>query len=155
MKRFALIAVLALSLAPCLMAQQPYVDVPTPMAVDTAYVRTRITRTINFLQYGNRKYGVTDLDIYSKVKSGTDTTTVLLYLFKYKQLTSGSWVTDTFADSVVLGTIALTSTYKWYHFYVDDAFENYPIADGGVVVYKKGGSDEDSTHYYTSFRITP
>ncbi len=155
MKRFALIAVLALSLAPCLMAQVAYIDLPSPAAKDTAWTRTRITRTIDFLRFGNRQYGATDLDIYANVVAVTDTVTVLVYPFKFKQLTSGVWVTETYADSTVLGTMALTTTLKLFTFSVDQSFSSYPIIDGFVEVLKKNGTDVDHDTFYSSARVTP
>jgi len=151
MKKTMLISMLGLILTAQAFAQ--YVDIPAIAVKDTAYVRDRITRTIVF---NPKAYSATDLDIYAKVATGTDTPTVKIYPFKYKKIAgTTTWLTDTYADSVVCGTMNLTSTYKWFHFYIDDLFDNYPIVDGIVVVYDKNGSDTDNVTYYTNFRITP
>lgn len=151
---------LMLMIAVPLLAQK-FVEAPGYMVKDTLNVTTRCVRDFYFNSANSAMgYSATagsiDLDIYADVINGTpatDTMTVELYGLKRKFLDATSiYPTLMVGDSINVGTVALSSTATFESYAIDVLYSSFEMFDGVRVVYKKGGSDDDSLVVYSNVR---
>jgi hypothetical protein len=140
---------------------QQFVEAPRYMVKDTLNVTTRCVRDFYFnsansaMSY-SASAGSIDLDIYADVinqSAATDTMTVEIYGLKRKMVdASAIYPTVMVGDSMNVGTIALSSTATFESYAIDVLYTSFEMFDGLRVVYKKGGSDDDSLVVYSNVR---
>jgi hypothetical protein len=145
-------------LLPTILLAQKFVEYPSTMISDTLYSSTRVTRDYWFNDRNARGFqtinsGAVDIDIYPTMASsvaGTDTLTIEAYGLKYKKIAGTDYTMA--GDSVRLGIVEVDTLL--HSFILEDAYTTMgliiPMIDGIRLVFKKGGSDADSTNVYSN-----
>jgi len=141
-----------------------YVDCPSLPVRDTLYTSaSRVTRDFYYnsentvtARFGEVWIGPVDLNYYQTMEStasGADTITIEVYGIK-RQIVPGTttWTTN-YVDSHRVAVVTEDSV--WHSYAIDPLWTHFLLYDGLRFVYKKNGTDNDSTNCDSNIRIWP